>query len=1042
MMQAQICGNRGLEHWLPYVIDGPVVVHPWDSITVNTYWYIVRDAQGNGALSEGLVDSMVQMTRNTFASHGIRLVQKCDYSGNSITEIRNTVLYEASVEDSELCLFTDFCAEDGLNIFILDHENEINPNDGRPRGLASAPGNLTFVRVNELDHFTTICHEIGHCFGLYHTNGTRPLNLFINGDQNNEWSCDDQEGIVGLEQNFGSCDGLFEEIYAPWELVNGSNSAVSGDYVLDTPADIALGTCLRESDGCSLVELCEDFLEDNRFKDPNCAMYSPDWSNFMRPQSEGPCINHFSEGQGSRMRGVIDEFLGYMRLPYYGNTLHEPCNDCYDGPDNICFPCTEIPVIDYHVDQNETFNVNIVHGTIYVEQGATLSISSEVEFSPVSSIVVMHGGRLILDGGKLTSGCTGQKWQGVKVAGELNFLYSSFAPGEVEVKNGATIEKAVIGIDGTDRFMHEYTGIDFEYGGGIVTMDNSTIQYCDIGIKLAPFGWHKIIGWSAYDERSVISGSSIKECEFAIYSKRNLGLEIMNTTFDGNGTDYEGYGSTIEAEGNTFTSFVFMFAEFPVAPGSLFTSNNFVESLFGTESQGNFTPLQMYGNSFFGAGSGAQAMGEVMYDIANNDFYDVNLGCVAYYTGDNIRNLIRDNAFYRNTFASSAYGENDMEYLTNCFEDTYMTDIEIYDESSIHIAQGLQQLAAGNCFEPGARMKTGTGTQPFTYWTKDGYYGGSPPPHPNCKYPGSGNFNVLEAFNESDHDLCGTGEEISQLPDIYQNCNCYYGDDGCKDAIAVIREEIALLEENQTIDPQVKAWLIAKYEQCIDDLMRRQVKEALSRGEVEETITYLSGQPEFRYRIMAYGIMNHNMEYDRSKGYLDTLQTAMTEEQEFVSAQQIYLEYIIDIDNYVLSAADSATLRAAGEGQNPLAGYARSVFYLLTGEKIPINLPHLDGSITPRSSRTHEQDVVTVGRESVLVHPNPSDQSIVEISLTHFDPDSNYRVNVFDAYGGMLESREITGEAGHVTIGDNAGVYLIVVATDDRIIGSKRIMRF
>jgi hypothetical protein len=323
--------------------------------------------------------------------------------------------------------------------------------------------------------------------------------------------------------------------------------------------------------------------------------------------------------------------------------------------------------------------VSIVHGTIYVEEGATLSITSKVEFSPASSVVVMHGGRLIVDRGTLTSNCPGQKWQGVKVAGELNFLYTSVARGEIELKNDATIEKAVIGIDGTDRFVHEYSGIDFEYGGGIITIDNSTIQICDIGIKLAPFGWGNIIGYAPYDEQSVINESHINECDLAIYSKHNIGLELTNTTFEDNGTDYEGHGSTIDADGNTFTSFVYMFAEFPVAPGSTITNNNFIESLFGTEAQGNITPLRMHLNSFFGAGSGMQAMGEVMYEVANNSFYDVDLGCVAYFTGSSIDNRIRDNAFHRNVYANCIYGENDIHFLTNCLEDTYKTEIEIND---------------------------------------------------------------------------------------------------------------------------------------------------------------------------------------------------------------------------------------------------------------------------------------------------------------------------------------------------------------------------
>jgi hypothetical protein len=240
----------------------------------------------------------------------------------------------------------------------------------------------------------------------------------------------------------------------------------------------------------------------------------------------------------------------------------------------------------------------------------------------------------------------------------------------------------------------------------------------------------------------------------------------------------------------------------------------------------------------------------------------------------------------------------------------------------------------------------------------------------------------------------------------------------------------------------VKAWLIAKYKQCIDDLMRRQVKEALSRGEVEETITYLSSQPEFRYRIMAYGIMNHNLEYDRSRGYLDTLQTSKTEEDEFISVQQIYLDYITDIDNYVLNPTDSASLRIVAQGQNPLAGYARSVFCLLTGERIPVNLPHLDGTVTPRSNESAtENQHYSFYPKRISVFPNPTDQSSVEISINHFVAEGNYEASVYDIFGRMIAAQTIFGVTESIHIGNQPGVYFIRIAENGRVLGSTRVIK-
>ena len=88
-----------------------------------------------------------------------------------------------------------------------------------------------------------------------------------------------------------------------------------------------------------------------------------------------------------------------------------------------------------------------VNRDVVVNNGAHLTIKSELRFSEDSRIIVKPGGRLILDGCRLTNACSDELWQGIEVWGNRSThqyeINGSFGQGYVEMRNGATIENAV-----------------------------------------------------------------------------------------------------------------------------------------------------------------------------------------------------------------------------------------------------------------------------------------------------------------------------------------------------------------------------------------------------------------------------------------------------------------------------------------------------------------------------------------------------------------------------------------------------------------------
>jgi hypothetical protein len=112
-------------------------------------------------------------------------------------------------------------------------------------------------------------------------------------------------------------------------------------------------------------------------------------------------------------------------------------------------------------------------GNITIEDGATLTISSTVYFhGEFNKITVDPGGKLIVDGGKLTTGCDNDKWSGIEVLGtpsQSQFPVGGQVQQGVVELNNATIENASFGV--ALHRHHPYT-----LGGGILKATNSTFK--------------------------------------------------------------------------------------------------------------------------------------------------------------------------------------------------------------------------------------------------------------------------------------------------------------------------------------------------------------------------------------------------------------------------------------------------------------------------------------------------------------------------------------------------------------------------------------
>lgn len=156
--------------------------------------------------------------------------------------------------------------------------------------------------------------------------------------------------------------------------------------------------------------------------------------------------------------------------------------------------------------QNFTWeNTRYLKGDLIIENGATLTIKCYVSFANNSKVYIEAGGKLIVDGGTLTSIC-GTDWSGIRVEGNKNLPQNDASQGVVELKNDAVIEYArdaisLIGLNSNGN-------IDWNTTGGIVRAENSTFLNNRRDVEF--LSYHSY----APNGREYNNTSYFKECDF------------------------------------------------------------------------------------------------------------------------------------------------------------------------------------------------------------------------------------------------------------------------------------------------------------------------------------------------------------------------------------------------------------------------------------------------------------------------------------------------------------------------------------------------
>ncbi len=322
----------------------------------------------------------------------------------------------------------------------------------------------------------------------------KPSQLVIRGTQNTTWGLSDATHhahilahelghVLGLKHTYAFGgesttpvqDDFLDDIFSCYQQTNASNPWCSS----------AVATCPQ---GPGAWQLCHQ----------------------NAPSSCSPWSNPFDDCTNNMMALFWGRFISNQQMGRMHRSLMlTNVSKCADGYNTA--PFTPYPIGETWIWPMKFYQ------DIHIKNGYTLTVKCELQMVANARIVVEAGGRLIIDGGKITNamydapnGYFNQPWRGIEVWGwsgaeqEQNTNGMFINHGLVEIINGGVVENAEIGV-----FLGKPG--DPTQAGGVLRMAGTAsnppgvIRNCRTGVKFDPYTSLSSNGLAALNNRSTFA---------------------------------------------------------------------------------------------------------------------------------------------------------------------------------------------------------------------------------------------------------------------------------------------------------------------------------------------------------------------------------------------------------------------------------------------------------------------------------------------------------------------------------------------------------
>ncbi len=360
----------------------------------------------------------------------------------------------------------------------------------------------------------------------------------------------------------------------------------------------------------------------------------------------------------------------------------------------------------------------MISKNIVIDSLVTLTIYDTVFIANKSRIIVRPGGKLIVDGGTLTSACDGEMWQGIEVVGDRTKSQIAANQGIVELKNGAVIENALCGIRtglSTDN--------DYLTTGGIISADSATFKNNRQSVVINSYAHTAPSGnISAYS-------ASFSRCTFTVdtnnlFAANNTvfaehvrlwdvkGIPFKGCVFENRATDLLSNGRGIYAEDaglqiNTYCSVNYQAdCKCPATHADSCTFHGFTTAV-EVNTSGNPYPVTVNQAQFSCNGKGVCISGNNFATVTRCDFdltalprsvrgnYGLYLnGCTGY--------KVEENTFTRTTYPTGPLAIDNSTGI--CVKTSGATNNSLYRNDFEKLTKGIHVIGQNGFGPMGLRM--------------------------------------------------------------------------------------------------------------------------------------------------------------------------------------------------------------------------------------------------------------------------------------------------------------------------------------------------